>query len=161
PSLGSLSGVVTKTDTVSHILCWVDGTDEACRAAEYAASVAKNLGAGLTYLAVGDEPEPNAGFEDFARIEDVSEPMTPTLEGNVRACLHRAATTAAQTGVHCAAQLVHAGKPADAICATAQSQGADLVVIRKRDTGLFKRFLTTSVLEALVNQCNFAVLSVR
>ena len=52
-------------------------------------------------------------------------------------------------------------EPADAICATAQSQGADLVVIRKRDTGLSKRFLTTSVLEALVNQCNFAVLSVR
>ena len=145
----------------SHILCWVDGSYEACRAAEYAASLAKSLGAKLSYVAVGDEPVPSAGFEDFARIEGISEPMTPMLEDDVRVCLHRAARIASQAGVQCAAQLVHAGKPVEAICASAQSQGADLVVIRKREVGLFERILVTSVSELLVKQCNFAVLSVQ
>lgn len=150
-----------ETGPVSHILCWVDGSEEACRAAEYAARLAKRLGADLSYLAIGEETGPNAGFEAYARIEGVSEPMTPVLADDVRACLAQASSIAAHVGGHGAAQIVRTGDATAAICAAAQVQAADLVVIRKRKAGFVERLLSASVSEALTSQCNFAVLSVR
>lgn len=60
---------VSATPPFSHILCWVDGSDEACRAAERAASLAQSLGAKLSYVAVGVETGRDQGFDDYARIE--------------------------------------------------------------------------------------------
>jgi hypothetical protein len=83
-----------------HILCWVDGSDEACRAAERAAHLAKSLGAKLSFLALGDEPGYSKGFEDYAQIEGVIGPMSPSIANNVEACLFQAVSVAADTRLY-------------------------------------------------------------
>jgi nucleotide-binding universal stress UspA family protein len=144
----------------SHILCWVDGSDEACRAAERAAYLAQNLGAKLSYLAVGTKTGRDPGFEAYARIEGVSEPMPPALRGEVDACLEQAMSVAAKIGIMGTARLVRSGDDVMAVCDAARSQGADLVVIRKRKSSLVERLLGTSASDTLANGCGFAVLSV-
>lgn len=144
----------------SHILCWVDGSEEACRAAEHAASLAQSLGAKLSYLAVGSETGRDKGFDAYARIEGVSEPMPPILKGEVDACLQQAMSIAARIGIAGAARLVQSGDDVVAVCDAARSQGADLVVIRKRKSSLVERLLGASASDTLANGCGFAVLSV-
>ncbi|MDA3858178.1 MAG: universal stress protein, partial [Roseovarius sp.] len=120
----------------SHILCWVDGSDEGCRAAEHAAYLARSLGAKLSYLAVGTETGRDKGFDEYARIEGVSEPMPPVLKGDVDACLRQAMSIAAKIGIAGTARLVRSGDEVMAVCDAAQAQDADLVVIRKRRSRL-------------------------
>ncbi|TKA97616.1 hypothetical protein FAZ78_05070 [Cereibacter changlensis] len=52
-----------------HVLCGVDGSDAACRAADRAARLAVALGAELTFLAVATDEEADAGFSDYSRAE--------------------------------------------------------------------------------------------
>lgn len=150
----------TEAAPFNHVLCWVDGSDEACRAAERAARLASSLDAGLSFLAIGEEAGRSEGFEEYARIEGVSEPMPPSIENDVRACLDQAMSIAAQAGVKDAARLVRTGNAATAICEAARAQGTDLVVIRRRRSSLVERLLGASVPDTLANGCGFAVLTV-
>ena len=143
-----------------HVLCWVDGSDEACRAAERAARIASSLDAGLSFLAVGEEAGRSEGFDAYARIEGVSEPMPASVENDVRACLDQAMSIAAQAGLKDATRLIRTGNAATAICDAARAQGADLVVIRRRRSSLVERLLGASVQDTLANGCGFAVLTV-
>jgi nucleotide-binding universal stress UspA family protein len=144
----------------SHVLCWVDGSDEACRAAERAALLAQSLGASLSFIAVGQEPEDSRGFEDYARIEGVSEPMSPSIHSDAAACLDQAISIAKGLGVEGAARVIGTGDAVTAICNVAREQNADLVVIRRRQTSLVERLLGGSMSGRLENGCEFAVLSV-
>ena len=148
-----------RTAPFSHVLCWVDGSDEACRAAERAAHLAWSLGAKLSFVAVGHEPEHDEGFEDYARIEGMSAPMSPSIIGDVSACLDQAMAIAAKVGVTGATRLTRTGHAATAICDAARAEGADLVVIRKHRSSLVERLLGTSVSDAFADGCEFAVLS--
>lgn len=143
-----------------HILCWVDGSDEACRAAEHAARMASCLNADLSFLAIGEDASRSEGFDAYARIEGVSEPMPPSIKNDVRACLDQAMSIAAQAGVKDAARLVRTGNSATAICDAARAQGADLVVIRRHRSSLVERLFGASVQDTLANGCGFAVLTV-
>lgn len=144
----------------SHILCWVDGSDEACRAAEHAAHLACRLSAKLSYVAVGTETGRDEGFDEYARIEGVSEPMSPVLQSEVYACLDQAISIAAKIGITGTARLVASGDGVMPVCDAARSQGADLVVIRKRKSSLVERLLGGSASDTLANGCGLAVLSV-
>ena len=143
-----------------HILCRVDGSDEACRAAEHAARMANSLGAGLSVLAIGEEAGHSEGFDEYARIEGVSEPMPPSVENDVRACLDQAMSVAAPAGLKDAARPIRTGNAATAICDAAQARSADLVVIRRRRSNLVERLLGASVPDALANGRRIAVLTV-
>lgn len=127
--------------TFHHILCWVDGSHEACRAAERAAHLARCLTARLSFVAVGTQQAHDQGFEDYARIEGVIEPIPPSIAADASACLDQAMLIATKICVTSASRLVQTGDPATAICDAAQTQGADLVVIRRRRSGLIERLL--------------------
>ena len=148
-----------RTAPFSHVLCWVDGSDEACRAAERAAHLARSLGAGLSFLAIGEEAGRSEGFDEYARIEGMTEPMPPSIKGDVGACLDQAMAIAAKVGVTGARRLTRTGYAAAAICDAARAEGADLVVIRKHRSSLVERLLGTSVSDAFADGCEFAVLS--
>ncbi|WP_298856951.1 universal stress protein [uncultured Sulfitobacter sp.] len=149
-----------KTEPFTHILCWVDGSDEACRAAERAAHLAQNMGADLTFVAVGKELGFDAGFADYAQIEGVSGPMPPVTQGDVDACLQQAIAISAKIGVPDAKRMVTSGDAAAAICSIARSSGTDLVVIRRYKSNLVERLLGASVADTLSDGCGFSVLSV-
>lgn len=143
----------------THVLCWVDGSDEACRAAERAARLAKSLDARLSFLALGQSIGRDDGFEAYARIEGVTGASSPMVGASTDACLDQAMKIAARVGVHGATRLTREGNPVSTICDVAQTEGADLVVIRKHRSGLVDRLLHASVSDALANRCDFAVLS--
>jgi nucleotide-binding universal stress UspA family protein len=145
---------------VSHVLCWVDGSDEACRAAALSARLADGLGADLSFVAVGEATGRSAAFEEYARVEGVSAPRPSRLRDDVRDCLDLAMSIAARAGVEGTASVIRTGDAAMAICAAARARGADLVVIRRRRSGLVERLLGGSVTEALADGCGFAVLTV-
>lgn len=151
---------VGRTMLFSHILAWVDGSDEACRAAEQAARMATALGAGLSFLAIGKAAGPDEGYDRYAEIEGVTDPMPPSVDTEVRACLDQAMSIAAKVGLEDAAGLVRTGDPVTAICHAARERGADLVVVRRHRSGLVERLLGGSVPDTLATGCGFAVLSV-
>ncbi len=152
---------VETTGPFSHILCWVDGTEESCNAARYAALLAGQLGAEISYLAKGEEMGPSDGFTEYARIEGVSEPLPPMVMAGVEACLSRATSIATEGGLHRPRTIVRAGSATAAICEAARQQGADLVVLGKQKGGFFERLFQRPVSDALSSQCEFAVLAVR
>ncbi len=149
-----------RTTPFGHILCWVDGSDEACRAAQSAARLAKSLEAKLSFLAIGDETEFGDGMADYMRIEGITDPMSPNVANHVNACLKQAISEAVDVGIVAAAGLIKVGDPVDAICDATKAQGADLVVIRRRKSNIVQRLLGASVQDTLANECGFAVLSV-
>lgn len=142
-----------------HVLCWVDGSDEACAAAGRAVRLAAELGARLSFLALGAQADHDEGFEAYARIEGISEPLSSVIDPAAAACLDQAIAIAARAGVEGAGRLTRVGDPVEAICDTARIEGADLVVIRKHRAGLAERLFGRSVSDALSHQCTFAVLS--
>ncbi len=144
----------------SHVLCWVDGSDEACRAAKRAANLAKSLGANLSFVAIGKTQGYDAGFDEYARLERVSGPMPPLIDPAVDACLRQAISISKKVGVSDAKQIVISGDPTATICEAAKSIGADLVVIGRHEASLVTRLLGTSVVDTLADRCQFAVLSV-
>jgi len=152
---------VETTGPFSHILCWVDGTEESCNAARYAALLARQLGAEISYLAIGEETGPSDGFTEYARIEGVSEPLPPMVMAGVEACLSQATSIATQEGLHRPRTIVRSGPAPAAICDAAEHQGADLVVFGKHKGGFLERLFHRPVSYALSSQCEFAVLAVR
>jgi hypothetical protein len=128
----------------AHVLCWVDGSEASCRAAERAARLARALHAELSFLALGTQHARDEGFEAYARLEGVSGPMPPTLPGRASACLDKALSTAAGLGMPNAAR----------------TQGADLVVVGRRKPGLLGRLLGIADAETSTRGCGFSVLSV-
>ncbi|MGJ8530057.1 universal stress protein [Maritalea sp.] len=149
-----------KASPFDHILCWVDGSDEACRAAERAAQLARSLEARLTFLAIGKEQGHDEGFADYARIEGGSGPMPPTIENDVDGCLRQAISISTKLGFRNAAHVIATGDASTAICNAALKNEANLVVIRKGKSNLVERLMGSSVSDRLVDGCGFAVLSV-
>jgi len=148
------------TGRFSHVLCWVDGSDEACRAADRAANLAQQIEAKLSFVAVGDVPESDTGFAEYARIEGLSEPMSPVIPGSVRFCLDQAMSIAGKAGLKEATRLVRVGDPVAAICDAARLQDADLVVIRKQRSNLVEKLIGESIADKLSRRCEFAVMLV-
>jgi nucleotide-binding universal stress UspA family protein len=151
---------LSQGEPFAHILCWVDGSYEACRAAELAAYLAQSLGAKLSYVAVGARIGRDEGFEVYAQIEGVSQPIPPFLKGNTHACLEQAMSIAAKIGISGAERLIESGDEVMAVCNAARAQDADLVVIRKRKSTLIERLQGAAASDTLANRCGFAVLSV-
>ena len=114
----------------------------------------------MSYIAVGTETSRDEGFELYAQIEGVSEPMPPLLTGNAHVCLDQAISIAAKIGISGATRLVESGDEVMAVCDAARAQDVDLVVIRKRKSGLVDRLLGAAASDTLANRCGFAVLSV-
>ena len=69
----------------SHVLRRVDGSGEAARTADRAAHLARSPGARLSFAPIGTPHARGGGFEEHARIEGVTEPMPPSIAGDVGA----------------------------------------------------------------------------
>lgn len=149
------------SEAFTHILCLVDGSEAGCRAAERSARLARSLDAKLTFLAVGTTRLRDEAFEQYARVEGVSDPLPPAFEKDTLECLNVAVKIAADVGVRVAGRLEDTGDVVAAICRGAQAHTADLVVLRRRTGGLPEKLFGTSVSDRFAKECNFAVLSVR
>ena len=140
----------------AHVLCWVDGTEEACRAAAWAARIADRFDAKLTYLALGRHLSRSEGLEDFARIENVELSSTLDTDADVRTCLAQAVSIARQIGHTDVNEFVTEGTPQDSICSAARHQDVDLVVLGRHRVSFAERLLGRGIGQG----CGFSVLSV-
>lgn len=143
-----------------HVMCLVDGSEASCRAAEHATQLALALNAQLSFLALGTQHARDEGYDAYARMEGVSDPMPPTLPDNAGACLDIATSIATKLGVQNAERIIRTGDAAVALCDVARLQGADLVVVRRRKPGFVGLLLGMSDVESTTRGCSFAVLSV-
>ena len=114
------------------ILIATDGSDTAKKAAATGVSLASSVGADVVLLFVGDDAT-----------------GTPILEG-VRA----------ELGIEADLKCV-TGDPADQILATAESEGADLIVVGNKGMTGAKRFLLGSVPNQISHNATTNVLIVK
>lgn len=143
----------------SHVLCWVDGSGAACRTAEHAAQLAARLGADLTFLAVGTRRGKDEGFEEYARLEGVSNPAPLEMGSQARECLALAIAIAARAGITNAGQIVRQGGAVQALCEVARTSHADLVFVRHPRSSIFDRLFRRSIGQQLTDRCGLTVLS--
>lgn len=150
---------INETNPFSHILCWVDGSEEGCAAAERAAGRARALDAKLSFLAIGDSFSGDPGFLEYARIEGVSAPAPIIPAGDISACLDQAVSISTRVGVQRPERIFRTGNISTVICEAARTQKADLVVIGHTRPSLIERILHLSIGNRAGDGCDFAVLT--
>ncbi len=144
----------------AHLLCGVDGSDPACRAAADAARLVLALGAKLTFLAVAQEAERSEEIEQYLEVEGLRGLSLPMLPTAAEACLDTAMSIAREVGVANATRLVMTGEVAPTICLTAQTKGADCIVLGRHRRGAARTLVKGSVAKAVGDNCDAALVLV-
>ena len=108
------------TAPIRHILCGVDGSDAACRAAERAAQLAVTLNADMTYLlamylAVAEKGRTDATFEAWMQAEGLQGEPARFLVPEAEVCLATALRRAAEAGHGTTASIIETGEIASAL----------------------------------------------
>lgn len=115
----------------AHILVATDGSDLAARALDHALGLAKALGSAVTIVTV---TEPTAVIGGgYATVAGTSFDPIPELleavETAAKEVLTKAAAVASAAGITAKTAYVNDSFPADGIISTANSVGADLIVM--------------------------------
>lgn len=118
-----------------NILCAVDGSEHALRAAETASELAALCGASLTFLTVTKELKVTEEIKRYMEIEHLTGSPQYVLDEMTGHVLTEAADCAARCGVTNARTEVKTGNPARTIVAQAERSGADLIVMGSRGVG--------------------------
>lgn len=123
-----------KATSFAHILCGVDGSVEACRAARVAAHLAKAFGAKLTFVTVAVDVASTLELDGYKRTEKIDPTSSVALvEDDAEVCLTVALEIASAEGVPNAGRLVRTGEVAEAILSLGAELAADTVVLGHHD----------------------------
>lgn len=136
---------------MNTIVIAYDETEAAQRALERAATLARAFGSSLVVASVAPVTTPAAPRSVGADPTDTGSQHRQELE-HARAYLDEQGLSA---------QYVEAlGHPGDAIVATAEDHGADLIVVGTREPGFMERVLGTSVSNSVSHRAHCDVLIV-
>jgi nucleotide-binding universal stress UspA family protein len=133
---------------MKHILAATDGSPGADRAVEWAAKLAKALGASLTVLNV-PEPPSRGAIDAFKAVEHVGEAEVVDLIA--KGVLARAVERARQAGVTDLKAKAEGVDPAQTILEVAKRTQADAIVVGKRGRGPLAGLLLGTVSHKLVS----------
>lgn len=114
---------------VKKILCGVDGSEEACRAAELASCLSRDLQAGMTFISVARAVEMTPELKKYVEAEGLQGQSFPILAADAEACLLRAEEIAAQCAAPTVARAVEVGDPFERMSTFARDKKIDLVVL--------------------------------
>ncbi|WP_109565906.1 universal stress protein [Jannaschia seohaensis] len=130
----------------SHILCGVDGSDAACRAARVAARLAKAFDAQLTFVTVAKNAVNSPELDAYRRTEqlDLATPV-PVVKQEADACLEIAVELAREVGIENANRVVRTGAVADAILSLGSELSADALVLGHHQRSRLGRAIVSSV----------------
>lgn len=134
------------------ILAATDDSDNAYRALEMAARLAKGAGGEVTVITV---------INLSPRLTAWGEMVMSALEAAYRQALERAEAHLTQRGVKAAATILATGNPGDAICEEARRGGFDLIVLGSRGRSEVKSHLLGSVSDRVMHHAPCSVLVVR
>ncbi len=127
------------------ILCAVDGSDHALKAAEVASDLAEKYGAELTFLTVSKELKVTAELKRFMQVEHLTGSPQYVLDEMTDRVLAEAREKAKKHGVAKPKTEVKTGNPARAIVDYAGRIGADAIVMGSRGMGDIGGLLLGSV----------------
>ena len=112
-----------------HILCLVDGSDEACRAAKVAACLARDLSSRLSFVAAAKPLKTTPELETYLAIEGLSGVDVPLPEREAEACLQTALSIARDCDAPDPTAQVKIGTPFDVIAEFQRADAIDMVVL--------------------------------
>ena len=138
--------------TFKRILCAFDGSEQATRAFDYAAELARRFDAEVLVLAVARPPEPPELVETAAVLENARDFYEQQF-GVLR-------ERAGEDGLRLRFD-VAVGHPAEQIVHRAEVEGADLIVMGHRGKSFVARWLLGSVSKRVLSYAHCAVLIVR
>jgi nucleotide-binding universal stress UspA family protein len=145
--------------SIRHILCGVDGSAEACHAAEKAAELALALGARLSFVAVTSDVAPDADLATYRYAEGIGAEPVPLLSQAAETCLSVAMTTASQKGYRGATRIVRSGEVSSTLISVAAEIGADTIAVgRHRHSGL-RRAVFGSVSQGIADRTSLTIIS--
>ncbi|HEY8647358.1 MAG TPA: universal stress protein [Gaiellaceae bacterium] len=139
------------------IVLATDGSPSAAEATLHAVELARALDVPIVAVAVEHVEVPSYGYYGYAEL--VNE-MAKIEKTHVDETLAQAKAVAAEAGVAC--DVVHAiGPVAEAICAAAKKQDAQMIVIGAHGWGPLRRLWHGSVSIAVLHEAHCPVLVVR
>jgi len=118
-----------------NIVCAVDGSRHALRAAELASELAAKVNAKLTFLTVAKPIKLTDDVKRYMAAEHLTGSPQYVLDEMTESILDEAKACASRCGVAKAAAEVKTGHPARTIVAFAERAKADLIVLGSRGMG--------------------------
>ena len=136
----------------TKILVGYDGSPQAERAAQLAVSVAQAMDAKVILFAVARPPEPATSVELEAVLDDAREHYQEAFKK----------ITGTLTGGNVEIETeIAVGHPAEQIIHKAETIKADLVIVGRRGTSLFEKWILGSVSERVLRYAHCPVMVVR
>jgi nucleotide-binding universal stress UspA family protein len=145
----------------SKILCAVDGSQHALKAAEVAGQLAQQLSAKLTFLTVTKELKMTEEVKRYMEIEHLTGELQYVLDEYTEQVMQQAKDAARAAGVSDAKTEVKTGQPARVIVTTAEAGGYDAIVIGGRGHGDLEGLLLGSVSHKVASLAKCTVITVK
>jgi nucleotide-binding universal stress UspA family protein len=127
------------------IICAVDGSDHALKAAEVGSDLAVKYGADLTFLTISKELKVTDEVKRFMQVEHLTGSPQYVIDEMTDRVLTEAKEKARALGLKNVKAEVKTGHPARAIVAYAERVGADVIVMGSRGMGDIEGILLGSV----------------
>jgi nucleotide-binding universal stress UspA family protein len=144
-----------------NILCAVDGSEAALRAAKTAAELAAKFGGALTLLTVAKKLELTEQVKRYMEIEHISGEPQYVLDEMTEKILAEAKDAARNAGVPKLKTEVKTGHPARTITQFAERTKADCIVMGSRGMGDTEGFFLGSVSHKVASLAKCTVITVR
>ena len=144
-----------------HILCAVDGSDHALKAAEVAADLAEKYGAALTILTVTKELKLTEELKRFMQVEHLTGSPQYVLDEMTDRVLDEAKDTARRHGIENPKSEVRTGHPARVIVNYAERNNVDAIVMGGRGIGDLEGTLLGSVSHKVASMAKCTCITVK
>ncbi len=143
------------------ILCCVDGSEHALRAAEHACALAEKFGATLTLMTVAKELKPSESVKRFLELEHLSGEPQYVLDEYTESIMEKAKDVAAATGLRGVKTEIKTGNPARTILEYAERKKVDTIVLGRRGMGDVEGILLGSVSHKVASLAKCTVVTTR
>ena len=134
------------------ILVGYDGSEQSEKAADLAISIAKSMDASVLIFAVARPPEPATRVEVEAVLDDAKEHFEQGFK--------RIIASAREAGIEVSTE-VEVGHPAEHIIHRAETGKFDLVVLGRRGTSTFQKWILGSISERVLRYAHCPVIVIR
>lgn len=144
-----------------NIVCAIDGSHHALKAAEVASNLAARFEARLTLLTVTKELKATPEVKRYMEIEHLTGEPQYVLDEMTKEILEAAGAAAREIGVRELKTEVKVGQPARTIVDFAKRSGADAIVIGSRGLGDIEGALLGSVSHKVASLAEMTVVAVK